>query len=320
MEQALVLIEQNYVHLPHKVAMYATNPVQRLRLMRARLDAPNAEPLAPAAGFHAEMSEIFHALRDLHTNYLLPDPYRGQLAFLPFLVEEFYAEDQRKYLVTKVMEGAPTGPFGLGALITHWNGMPIERAIEVNAARYAGSNEAARHARGVQSLTVRPLRIHRYPDEDWVVVGYSRMGHRAVRQPWLVAPNLPPAIEEYGRIDESRTAIGLDLDLDEAQRARKLLFAPAVAATELDLAAPPPELAVDEIQSRLPSVFRARHVTVAGRQYGYVRIFTFSINDPDAFVAEFVRLIETLPVNGLIVDVRGNGGGTSGLLSSRCRL
>ena len=36
-EQALLLLEGNYVHLPLKSAMHAVNPVQRLRLLRARL-------------------------------------------------------------------------------------------------------------------------------------------------------------------------------------------------------------------------------------------------------------------------------------------
>ena len=36
-QQALVLLEGNHVHLPLKVAMHAVNPVQRLRLLRARL-------------------------------------------------------------------------------------------------------------------------------------------------------------------------------------------------------------------------------------------------------------------------------------------
>jgi hypothetical protein len=309
-QQALILIEQNYVHLPHKIAMHAVNPVQRLRLLRARLAASNPRRLPPAAAFHGEMSEIFHSLRDLHTNYVLPEPFRGKLAFLPFLVEEFFEQGRPQYLVTKVMDGAPVGDFGLGALITHWNGMPIERAIEVSAARYAGSNEAARHARGVESLTVRPLRIHRYPDEDWVVVGFFKDGKSGeFRQPWLVAPNLPPVIEEYGSADEARTVLGLDLDMDEAHRARKLLFAQAVAASERDPAGQPPEPAADEVPTRLPSVFRARKVTVNKVQFGHLRIYTFHVNDPDAFVAEFVRLIEALPSTGLIVDVRGNGGG-----------
>jgi Subtilase family/Peptidase family S41 len=309
-QQALVLIEQNYVHLPHKIAMHAVNPVQRLRLLRARLAASNPRRLPPAVAFHGEMSEIFHSLRDLHTNYVLPEPFRGQLAFLPFLVEQFFEQDRPRYLVTKVMGGAPVGDFGLGALITHWNGMPIERAIELNAARYAGSNEAARHARGVESLTVRPLRIHRYPDEDWVVVGFIKDGKSGeFRQPWLVAPNLPPVIEEYGSADEAGTVLGLDLDMDEAHRARKLLFAQDVAASERDPAGQPFGPAADEVPTRLPSVFRARKVTVKKVQYGHLRIYTFNVNNPDAFVAEFVRLIEALPNTGLILDVRGNGGG-----------
>ena len=108
-DQALVLIEQNYVHLPHKAAMHAVNPVQRLRLLRARLDGLDARTLPSAASFHAEMSEIFHSLRDLHTNYLLPGPYRGRVAFLPFLVEEFFEDGVARYLVDEGGAGCGRG-------------------------------------------------------------------------------------------------------------------------------------------------------------------------------------------------------------------
>ena len=202
-EQALVLVEQNYVHLPHKAAMHAVNPVQRLRLLRARLDNTSREALPPAEDFHAEMSEIFHSMRDLHTNYLLPEPYASRVAFLPFLVEEYFTDTVAQYMVTKVARGADLAGLEPGVLVTHWNGMPIDRAVEVNAARYAGSNAAARHTRGVESLTVRPLRVHRFPDEDWVVVRYLKDGEaRELQVPWLVAPNLPSMVSaaaERGR-------------------------------------------------------------------------------------------------------------------------
>lgn len=86
-EQALVLLEQNYVHLPLKAAMHAVNPVQRLRLLWVRLERQTPETVDPEWLFHAELSEIFHSVRDLHTNYLLPSPFAGKVAFLPFLVE-----------------------------------------------------------------------------------------------------------------------------------------------------------------------------------------------------------------------------------------
>ena len=110
--------------------------------------------------FHAELSRTFHSVRDLHTNYILPLPFSGKIAFLPFLVEEYFDDHgSPAYLVSRLMQGF-TAPQFEHAEVKHWNGMPIERAVDLNAARFAGSNAAARHARGVESLTLRPLRSH----------------------------------------------------------------------------------------------------------------------------------------------------------------
>ena len=94
-DQARVLIDDVYVHLPLKRAMHAVDPGQRLKLLKYR----NAK-LSERA-FHDEMISIFMGLRDLHTNYILPDPYRKMNVFLPFLIEAFYEGNQRKYLVSK---------------------------------------------------------------------------------------------------------------------------------------------------------------------------------------------------------------------------
>jgi hypothetical protein len=83
-DQALVMIDQTYVHLPLKRAMHAVEPVQRLRLVKQRLD------IYSERAFHDEMISIFVHLRDLHTNYILPNPYRSRVAFLPFRIEECF--------------------------------------------------------------------------------------------------------------------------------------------------------------------------------------------------------------------------------------
>ena len=147
-DQAAVLIDQIYVHLPLKRAMHAVDPVQR----------------------HDELISIFTELRDLHTNYILPAPYADNLAFLPFLVEE--CDSPPRYLVTKMLAGFTHPTFGVGAQITHWSGVPIDRAVEVNAARQAGSNTDARHARGLEALTIRDMSQSAPPDELWVDVEY----------------------------------------------------------------------------------------------------------------------------------------------------
>jgi hypothetical protein len=59
----------------------------------------------------------------------------------------------------------------------------------------------------------------------------------------------------------------------------------------------------------MPGVFRARSVATSLGTFGHIRIFTFAVDNPVGFVAEFVRLIGLLPQNGLILDVRDNGGG-----------
>ena len=48
----------------------------------------------------------------------------------------------------------------------------------------------------------------------------------------------------------------------------------------------------------MPGVFRARSVGTSSGTFGQIRIFTFSVNDPVAFVNEFVRLLGLLPQTG----------------------
>ena len=106
-DQALILLEQNYVHLPLKVAMHAVNPLQRLRLLKNRLERQTTSTMDPEWKFHAEMSEIFHSVRDLHTNYLLPNPFSGKIAYLPFMIEEYLDSQGPHYIVTEWSRDSP---------------------------------------------------------------------------------------------------------------------------------------------------------------------------------------------------------------------
>jgi hypothetical protein len=313
-DQARVLLEQNYVHLPLKSAMHAVNPVQRLRLLRARLDHQTQATMEPEWQFHREMASIFMSVRDLHTNYLLPQPFSGQVAFLPFMLEKATEADGEHYLVTRTLVGFTAPGFGPGAEVTHWNGVPIGRAVEVNGNRFAGSNRAANLARGLDSLTVRPLKMQLPPDEDWVDVTYAGTDAQPheLRVTWRVAANLPP-MTDLDTLTPATASLGLDLDADERSRAVKLLYKPDVV--DLEGGQSSAQLATAEavndgdVATTMPGVFRARPVTTASGTFGHLRIFTFSVQDPIAFRDEFVRLAAALPQNGLIVDVRGNGGG-----------
>jgi len=187
-DQALTLISGVYVHLPLKRAMHAVDPVQSLRLLRRRHEGMSERE------FHDELLAIFIGLRDLHTKYELPAPFAGRIAFLPLLIEEFHENGRPKYVVTKVFAGFDDPNLKAGVEITHFNGVPIDRAIEVNAARQGGSNPDASHARGLEGLTIRPMAYTAPPDEEWVIVGFTDGATaREKRIPWSVfAPEPSP--------------------------------------------------------------------------------------------------------------------------------
>ncbi|QNE21810.1 peptidase S41 [Kribbella qitaiheensis] len=313
-DQALLLLEQNYVHLPEKVAMHAVNPLQRLRVMRARMERQTAETMEAEWIFHREMSSIFHSVRDLHTNYLLPSPFAGKIAYLPFMIEKCYDTTGEHYLITSIVTGYSAPQFGSGVEVTHWNGTPIARAVALNGAQFAGSNDAANLARGLESLTLRPLVIQSPPDEDWVTLTYVGLDGSAqeLREQWKVTTNLPP-MTDLNAITPASAAMGLDLDSDEKARAKKSLYVRAVVSLEQGQTSAeltnPVAVGGADLATTMPGVFRAREVVTAHGTFGHLRIFTFSVTDPVAFRNEFVRLTSVLPQSGLIVDVRDNGGG-----------
>src|SRR5262249_27873065 len=98
--------------------------------------------------------------------------------------------------------------------------------------------------------------------------------------------------------------IALDMQKDAINHVKRSLFAPEIKQQRR------PDIYGEELEETLmPAVFRARRYKVEGREFGYIRIFTFYAEDVDGFVKEFMRLAGRLPREGLIIDVRGNGGG-----------
>lgn len=312
-EQALLLLEMFYVHMPLKRAMHAIDPVQRLRLLKYRLAQMSEEQKMSQVNFHNEMTKIFTSTRDLHTNYILPLPYNDRIAFLPFQIEEFFEDKQRKYIVSRLATGLDHPTFKPEVEVLYWNGVPIEREIELNAERHSGSNTEASHARGLDSLTIRPMRLSLPPNEEWVVIGYrSPNGEELeIKQRWLVMPANQLGAFFPDPLTTEGTAQGIDIETYMIQQTKKALFAPGamkaekrISSGEISRAEP-----ADGLPTSLPAVLIARKVVTPFGTYAYIRIRTFSVPHEE-FVAEFARLAKLLPQNGLIIDVRDNSGGS----------
>ncbi|HEY0640940.1 MAG TPA: S41 family peptidase [Pseudonocardiaceae bacterium] len=320
-DQAEHLLDGVYVHLPLKRAMHAIDPVQGLRLIRHRLERMSD------AQFHAAMLKVFVGLRDLHTNYILPSHYRG-FAFLGVLIEKCHDGERPMWVVSKVFANLVGDPHLVaGVEVTHWNGVPMALAVQRNAEREAGSNPSANEARGLENMTLRPVTMSLPPDEDWVTLTY-RSGHGAVREarvPWRVfetaqevqQPN-PPQLPQ-GISTAAGRLLGVDLRTELTRRMKRLLFAPYSITEErrvhgtaaADLTPTAEQLQAQAIPTTRPDELAARVVTTSNGTFGHLRIFSFFMADGDivAFIEEFARLLGELPQDGLILDVRGNGGG-----------
>jgi hypothetical protein len=308
---ALDLIETLYVHLPLKRSMYAINPLQRLKLLRRRSELQ--KPPLLRREFFSELLTIFNQLRDLHTVFILPKPFRNTYAYLPFELRRCVERGKERYLVSLVKRKGekPIDPdFRRGATVTHWNGTRIQLAVAANAEREAGSNPAARLAQGLWALTIRWLGQSLPPDEDWVDIIFVPAGGKKkpkqIRFKWQFLSAAAAASAFASAEGENVLVVGMDARGESERQARLSLFSEArkqlPPVKHFDAATRVPKWA----QEVFPVCGDVR--TPSGL-FGYVRIETFNVEDDKVYIDEFVRIISQLSQDGLILDVRRNPGG-----------
>jgi C-terminal processing protease CtpA/Prc len=261
---------------------------------------------------------------------MLPTPYSSRIAFLGILIEQYFENGKPRWMVSKVAEHLVTdSTLKEGVLISHWNGMPMELAVWRNADKEAGSNPAARFARGLENMTLRFLGNSLPPDEDWVDLLYSdgNQVHES-RLAWHVFDSgqelISSAPDPEGLLKDLRIPlryqVGLDQRTEIIRQTKKRLFQTAAVREEsrvskYDGEVPRSTAALREagiIPTSRPDELTAKLVDTTSGTFGYLRIWTFHMKDGavGTFVTEVIRLLtEVFPPEGLIIDVRGNGGG-----------
>lgn len=291
-DHLLLAIGSLYAHLPQKRAAYAQDPVQALTLLRRR-----AASLTDAE-FHAQVSLIIVGLRDAHTRYVGPAKLHGHVAVLPFLLEQYGPPDTPEFVVTKINKAAIDDPsFVPGVRLVSWNAMPMDHALRLHALHETGGRIDSQRSRALESMTNRSLDYGPPPDEDWVVLTYEpKPGQlNELRLDWrVVYPGAADSEVSPGSAAASRVAV--DPAREWVRRAKRLQFAAGGTAP-----GEPPA----EITSALPDVLAVRRLTP---EVGYLRLWSFDVGD-DALLAELSRVLELLPSEGLIIDVRANPGG-----------
>jgi tetratricopeptide (TPR) repeat protein len=244
--------------------------------------------LAPKAGllardrFHDEIGAAVAGLRDPVTVYLRPGG-RNALAVLPLRIAEcFSAEGVSDFVVAEIEPGFEGGPLRPGAEITHWDGEPIEHVVSALAERQAARSEEGRRARAVACLTHWPL----------AVLG-SKKGTVLIRF----------------RVEQTDHSVAVDW-----KRRRAPVPGGAPSGKELDRTT---GRAVDELLEaiRRSSPDHPETVSTAVRESGpkpfaHLCVHTFDVRNVDRFIEQVRDRLEALPQDGLVLDVRGNPGGS----------
>jgi Peptidase family S41 len=322
------VIDGVFTHLPLKRARYGFDPVQRLRILRSQVDELSDD------AFHHALAGIITRLRDAHTRYTGPETLADKVAALPFLVDMLGSAAAPEYVVTKV--GAGLGAqFVAGVKLEYWNGVPIDRAVQIYSDREVGGRPDSERANAVLTLTLRSLQYGPPPDEHWVVIGYrsvtatgAPMGPiREITIPWrVIDPGDIDAMQDGTGIAKRKSATRKNIPKalrraravnpasEAVRRAKMLLFAPKSLTAKAKVNARGttkrrgPKAALGEIATTLEQTLRIRVLDAPGGPFAHLRIWAFNA-EPDDFINELLRVIPLLPTNGCILDIRGNPGG-----------
>jgi len=298
-----------YAHLPLKRSLYGFDPIRAIEHLRQQV------PALTDLQFHRELTSLINHLRDAHTQYTGPKAMANQVASLPFLVEAYGPADAPVYVVTKVTRSrVEERSFEPGVTLEWWNGVPFDRAVDLHADVETGGRPDARRARALESLTFRALGYAPPPDEEWVVIGYRDLSNqsREIKLDWRRIDPGRSANASGGHA--SRTRRGINPAAEAVRRAKKLMFNGELWEREQQRAA---SGSVKANRKRTRKATRGAtnfdDFLTAGltpdRRYGYLRVWSFDVDDDQAFLEAAIGLLEKMPDRGLIIDLRDNPGG-----------
>lgn len=320
LKQSALVFEQIYAHTDIKIADFLNPALDPYQRMIAIGPMNTMETLT-------QISRITFDLRDLHQSVQWPRPYSclrtfvplefGVASLVPFdrrvvvknLNAEMVSSPQIRGNFDNIFKGLP-----VGSVITKIDGIDIWSAVTQAGVFGAGANDDAFLLDGLFALTFISQRMQEFPGADSLKVSFIPPGNnlpeKTVELPYIVKTSVScqeinPAANGFG-LNVVKKPKPLFLrqhpladDLREgSQRQRKSI-----------------ESRIENLKSSLePTIKYGSFVGPSGR-IGYLRIDEFS---PEQEIDVAQKQIEKIVASfqktttGLVIDVRGNPGGSYG--------
>lgn len=295
-----LVLDGLYAHLPLKRSLYGFDILRGIEQLRLQLHTMSD------LQFHRVLTSMLNRLRDAHTQYQGPWTRKEPIASLPFLVEAFGPAEKPTFVVSKVdRRSVRDAHFRPGVEVEYWNGVPFRQALDMHAEMETGGRPDARQARALESMTFRSLDYAPPPEEEWVIVGYKddKGRSREVRLYWEGFD--PQRAASAARSRATRRNRGINPGAEAVRRAKKFRFNAGKWREDQRLKRRKASTLREAYQDFLSSEPRA---TRSG-DVGYLRIWSFDVDDDNEFLQAAIEHLRALPQDGLIIDIRDNPGG-----------
>jgi C-terminal processing protease CtpA/Prc len=286
LDQAKLIVNQVYVHRDLKIKTFGkiADPAPRFAEIEKNLES------MPTADFHTKLSDLFNAFRDRHTLYNFPKPFACYESILPILVREVTDKTGKRVIAINEVLSNPEmdkllkKPMKIerGDVIISYNGLPVEQEILNSYATSNGANNSAARHLSIAGLRYREHDLELLPRTNTVklVLKNSQGKTYSEELPWITK-------KDWSCLAGSPVAIA--------------------HATKLE----------DEVDVFFWKILKNEHGS-----FGYIEIPTFDTELPDYWVERFKIIVrdELKDTDGLILDIRFNGGGNSSLAEKMIQL
>lgn len=305
MDQVNMVLNDLFIHRELKIKNHGidADPTPIIKELEKNLAKVSEEEL------HGTLSLAFQKLRDWHTTYHLPKPYSCHRAFIPFSFKPVKLNDGATGLgvsqlaTEEVLKLVPGLPIKAGDKLVSFNGMTPEEALKSVRLFSRGANDEAAIRYGADSLTFISLKTDLLPDSNEVKLELENiMGQKyEVTVPYIVRTNLdclkPAKTSETG----IKGANEYQIDFNDTYKPSKKNFLKSRTAS------------ADELKDTAEPVLKYKTITNNNGKFGYLKLTSFIPVklETSEVIAEVKKLLEGefKETDGLIYDIRGNGGG-----------
>ncbi len=265
---------------------------------------------------HESFSKAFAGLHDLHTNFFSPSPFGCGAVFVPLQFESVKSGNKTIVVVSKIikLKGELAEGIEVKDRVLEYNGLPIEKALNLLKPFSGGANQDAMRSRALELLSFKSLMSENgLPKEDTLKLKLqNEKGVYEKEIPWqsiLETECIEPQNAKHtydAKAGKTKFFDGLKQGSNDYQERYNTLFGTPKLVPNVKLVAGGNEF---------EEIFDVGFLNSAKGKVGYIRLKTFHWKnrnlDTPTVIDGIRRVIEVAFADtaGLVVDVRSNPGG-----------